>query len=401
MMRYVRAIFVPLALLVVGMVRLLARFGILVRFGTFISYRIGHLVGNTECWLCERDAGMQKGIIIWTHQGHHANRYLSRKFNKCMWVDVTRFTLLVRLVNKLFLGWEKHVSEPAQYDRDIHNLFEKQPPHLKITPAEERRGLKLLRRMGIPEGAKWVCLIVRDAAYLKRYAPQLGYHDYRDTDIGSYIPAAIALAKRGYYVIRMGHIVEKPLLVKHTHIIDYATNGMRSEFGDYYLGAKCAFCISTGTGFDAIPYVFRRPLCYVNMVPLEYLFTFARNSLAIWKHHVKDGKRMQPKDIFLCGASQFTFGHLFAQEGIALESNSMQEITDVVIEMAENLDIKERRRLRRYHGTTLSEMLDISDVNRQVLFWSIFPRNISPYNHHVLHGEFRMQIGREFLKGYL
>lgn len=72
----------------------------------------------------------------------------------------------------------------------------------------------------------------------------------------------------------MGSAVSKVFKVDNPKIIDYATNGMRSDFMDIYLAAKCLFCISTGLGFDAVPTVFRRPVVYVNHTPVGYLHTF-------------------------------------------------------------------------------------------------------------------------------
>src|SRR3990167_4112393 len=333
-MKFLRILLVPLALVVVGIVRLLAKFGVLVRFGEFWSPRLGHLAANTECYLCERDAGMHEAFDIWAHRGPICNRQLAKMWKRCLWVDPTKFALLVSVVNRMFQGWEKHTVMPTQIDRDVHNLFEKYPAHLKFTEREERKGERGLRELGIPEGSKFVCLIVRDGAYL----PQLQYHNHRDSEIKDYIAACLALAVRGYYVVRVGAAVKAPMLVKHTKIIDYATSGKRSEFMDIYLGAKCEFCISTGTGFDAIPYIFRRPVCYVNYVMIEYLFTFSPKSLAIWKHHAKGEKRMKPAEIFDSDAGQFPGIDQFKEAGISLENNSPGEIATLVMEMAERLN---------------------------------------------------------------
>ena len=51
-------------------------------------------------------------------------------------------------------------------DRDVHNLFEKFQPHISFTQDEEVKGRKILSKFGLPHGAKFVCLIVRDSAYL-------------------------------------------------------------------------------------------------------------------------------------------------------------------------------------------------------------------------------------------
>ena len=66
----------------------------------------------------------------------------------------------------------------------------------------------------------------------------------------------------------MGAIVEHQLDFKHPMFFDYASNGARTEFRDIFLGANCTFCISTGSGWDEIPRVFKRPTMYVNFVPM-------------------------------------------------------------------------------------------------------------------------------------
>lgn len=61
------------------------------------------------------------------------------------------------------------------------------------------------------------------------------YHNYRDSDVSTYIKAAEAIAEMGYTVFRMGALVKEPLVSKHPKVIDYATNGMRTEFLDIFL----------------------------------------------------------------------------------------------------------------------------------------------------------------------
>ena len=72
----------------------------------------------------------------------------------------------------------------------------------------------------------------------------------------------------GYTVFRMGALVKEPLVSKHPRVIDYATNGMRTEFLDIFLGAHCTFCVSTGSGWDSVPTIFRRPTMFVNHLPI-------------------------------------------------------------------------------------------------------------------------------------
>ena len=83
-------------------------------------------------------------------------------------------SLLDRL-NGLLPGYEVHrIGNNSQWDRDVHNLLDRFPPHLRFLPDEEKQGQAGVKRVGIPEGAPFVCLNVRDSAYLdKMYREQL------------------------------------------------------------------------------------------------------------------------------------------------------------------------------------------------------------------------------------
>lgn len=394
-MKLVKLLFLPFAFLMVALMRALARAGILIRIGEFWSSRVGHFAGNTECYLCEKDESLHpKSFDIWIHYGMVSNRYLSKMFSRVMWIDRTGFFSIVKLVNSLFPGFEKFIAMPVQADRDIYNLFEKYPPHLYFTQAEEKHGRQELLTLGIPEGAKWVCLVVRDSAYLQHSPSLKASNAYRDCDIKSYLLACLSLTERGYYVVRMGAIVNQHFQIRHTKIIDYATSGKRSEFMDIYLGAKCSFCLTTGTGIDAIPYIFRRPMCYADYSQVEYLLTYAQKSLAIFRHHMKDGKRMTLEEIWQSGIGQAMKTADFGAAGITLQDNTPEEIRDVAMEMCD--------RLEGYYWNDIPlHQAYLGSAGKQEAFWRTFPRSISPYNGKPIHGEIRMRIGREFLKGYL
>ena len=61
---------------------------------------------------------------------------------------------------------------------------------------------------------------------------------------------------------------------------------MRSEFLDIFLAAHCSFCVSTGSGFDAIPQIFRRPRIYVNFLPIYQ--DIIVNRLIIFPKQIRD-----------------------------------------------------------------------------------------------------------------
>lgn len=354
-----------------------------IRVTPLISERIGHLAGNTAVYIAERKSGKHAGYTdLWTHHGNLCNEFFGRMLGRAIPIDRSRFLLLVILCNKLFQGWQKHIIEQPDQDRDIANLIEKHPPPLAFTEAEERRGRAELERMGVR--GKFVCLMVRDSAYL----PHMNYHAFRDSDINTYGPAAIELARRGYYVLRMGAKVEKRWPNFHAKVIDYASD-YRSDFMDIYLGAKCEFAISSGLGIDAIPFMFKRPICYVNYAPIEYLFTFAERSMAIWKHYEKDGKRMPLDEVYRSGVSKSLHAADYEANGIKVVDNTPEEIRAVVLEMAQWVETPASMHYLAWPSNAAQE-----------LFWKAFPRGLSPYTQTPLHGEIRMRIGAEFLKQY-
>lgn len=151
--------------------------------------------------------------------------------------------------------------------RDTNNLLAKMPKILNFSSYELKLGEEFLRSVGC-ENNKFVCLMVRDSTYLStiRKDKDFSHYEYRDSKISTYLEGAEKLAELGYTVFRMGQIVKDPLKSSNSKVIDYATNGMRTEFLDIFLGAHCSFYVSTGTGIDTVAQIFRRPMLYLNVI---------------------------------------------------------------------------------------------------------------------------------------
>jgi putative glycosyltransferase (TIGR04372 family) len=367
---------------------------LLVRWSGLISSRLGHFAGNTELYLCEQDAGInvpKKRYVDLFYMGYRpiCNQQLAKMWNRTLRVWPSWLLEPINRVNRFIPGGAVHdIGNNSHIDRDVHNLLDRFPCHLEFSSEEISLGEAGMRMMGISPGTPFVCLIVRDSAYLDAHQPiDWSYHNYRDCDIQNYILAAEALAARGYYVIRMGAKVRNAIKTSHPRIIDYAMNGMRSDFMDIYLGAKCEFCISVGTGFDAIPNMFRRPIVYTNMVPLCYLFTFRTQFLGITKHHysVTENRELMLSEIFNYDIGFFVRTSEYIAKGIKLIENTPKEILDVVIEMAERLN-----------GTWQPGK---DDEVLQRRFWEIFPTDaLDADQGRPLHGEVRSRFGAHFLR---
>ena len=252
----------------------------LVQTMLLIAPHIGHLTANTDIALTEislqgRKDGTRIKVFSYLSERRVCNQFLLNLIKRRTTV-VPRWAIIVAVrLNTLIPGGNVH--DGFHQDRDRQNLLDRTGPQFHLTIAETKSGNQKLADIGIPVGAKFVCLNVRDSVYNKTTYPgrDWQFHDYRDCAIENYVAAAEELTRRGYYVFRMGVIVERPLISSNPMIIDYASNGMRSDFMDIFLGANCEFCISHGTGFDGVPYVFRRPILYVNAVPIGQLQTFS------------------------------------------------------------------------------------------------------------------------------
>lgn len=391
-MKLLKALLCILAIPVVAAMRLIRRW-LLVRYGCLFSGRIGHFAADTEMYLCEQDAGinkpLQRHIDIFYGVEPACNQQLLIMWKRILHIWPALILTPIVRINRLIPGGAMHeIGDASQGPVDVHNLLDRFPPHLQFTAEEEARGETGLRAMGIPAGAPFVCLIVRDSAYLNSHmANDWSYHNFRDSDIQNYVLTAETLAERGDFVIRMGAKVLESMKTSHPKVIDYAANGMRSDFMDIYLGAKCAFCISTGTGWDAIPQIMRRPSVYVNTVTIGYIFTSSAGLLSITKKYVlQDSKTILTlREIFSRGAG---FLHTVAEHealGIGFIDNTPEELCDVAVEMAERLA-----------GTWQPHM---DDEVLQKRFWEIFPMDaIDPLRGRPLHGEIRARIGATFLR---
>ena len=138
-------------------------------------------------------------------------------------------------------------------------------PLIKFSETEIKAGETFIE----PYQSSFVCLNVRDSAYTKKLQQDFQFPAKnwinRDSDIQTYTKASEHLAQNGYTVFRMGAAVNEPLVSSSAQVIDYATNGMRTEFLDFYLGSKCKFAVSTASGWDDIPVIFNRPIMLVNV----------------------------------------------------------------------------------------------------------------------------------------
>lgn len=154
-------------------------------------------------------------------------------------------------------------------------------PQLAFTSDEHRRGQALLRQLGIPEGARHVCMFAKDRRYSDSPdrppdpASYWGTRDFRNCDIANYLTAADYLASQGIWVLRMGIHQPEALLPpgRRSQIIDYTgvvrPTSTDPDFADAYLQATCKFFLGATSGIYLLSSMFGVPVAYANMIPYQ------------------------------------------------------------------------------------------------------------------------------------
>ena len=382
---------VPLAFVFVIAIRVFRPF-LLVRVGAMRSDRIGHFALETDLMLREQESGFSpkpsRSVDLWYAPEPIANRVIYEMWKRVMRIWPNWFMVPVFRLNSLMPGSKAHqIPNTASTCLDVHNLIDGAPPHLSFTPSEIELGNKTLREMGLSEGDRFVCIIVRDAEYTKVAFPgkDMSYHDFRNCDIDDSVMGAEALADRGLFVIRMGSIVEKPMVSKNPKIIDYANSKFQSEFMDVFLGARCEFCVSDGLGYYAIPAAFRRPNAYVNFTPFHIFFSSRACDLGIAKtvSSLKTGKRLNLSQMGENGIAQFSHTSQYSDAGVSIDSNTPEEIRDLMLEMLDRIEGKWKPQS--------------GDDELQTKFWRKYSEVIGEQRT-ICHGEIRAKYGAQFLR---
>ena len=271
-----KTLYLPIALIFVGGLVLISKF-VPVNIHRIYNSRIGHFATNTEISTTrakeKEDRLGRRTINLYCFESlESANSFLETLWKRTLTCLTGNFGWAVLDIARRVKNQDFFI-ETEVIDRE--GYLDRSPPTLKFNDAELKTGEIFLQSIGLDKDSKFVCLNVRDDSFLAKAKPigwhsnrDWSYHNYRDSDIKTYVAAAETLAEMGYTVFRMGAIVKEPLISTHPRIVDYATNGMRTEFLDIFLGAHCTFAISVGSGWDSVPTIFRRPLIFVNHLPI-------------------------------------------------------------------------------------------------------------------------------------
>ncbi|WP_244265121.1 TIGR04372 family glycosyltransferase [Leptospira alexanderi] len=288
-------------------------------------------------------------------------------------------------------GGQLHIIPPLFASRDKDGLFQKDVERFSIAPREINSAKSWLREKGWVDGEPFICLLVRDSKYLlsnpvnAAFGASRGnwaYHSYRDSDIDAYVKGIKYFLSQDYWVIRMGKSCVKPVSIKHSKLIDYPFIEDQEDLMDIWLTLNAKLFISTGTGIDILPSIYKSPASlYVNALPLLNLTSWHKMiwvpKYLVWK---STGKYLTFKEHL---AHNYMETQFYEDAGIQIVDLAPEDILDVFQEQE-----------RRLSGSWIETE---DDLKRQKSFWEIFKAwpEFSKY-HNWIHPEAR--VGAHFLR---
>jgi len=325
---------------------------LLIRLGVLRSLRIGSLVGDTDRQIHYQSKRKRTLDIYLLESPDVASDYVLTLLRRRL--NVSKSLVLAHAYN-LFRGLsaddpkysvhlttthELDVMKPLIGDRDPENVLEHSEPFLRLNKDEINMGEKFLASVGADQNKKIALLVGRDQSYGISRDDNPTYHAHRNMSINNFSDAAHYLVERGFHVFRMGSkVAEKLDCADEKSIFDYATNGMRTEFLDVFLASRSHLTISVGSGYDALPLSFRKPVLFVNYVPIGTYYSFRSNCLTICKTYrdATTKKILSLEEIFERGLFFDFDAHSYAPANVMLEDNSSNLIMQATIEMLDHV----------------------------------------------------------------
>jgi len=403
---FIRPLFYIIPLFLVLVIRLIKPI-VFIRFGVIDIGRIGGIYQG-EWYLSEKanskNSGSHIDFFFINKSTAHVNNQWAR-----MWKRVLphfpgfQLWIYMKRLNRLFPGykcheipshsvypdlktWQEHLMNPDLGKIDIFNkrlnaVLNQKTSNISFNEKEILQGQSVLNDLGILNNNPYICFHNRDSAYLNNVYKKpydWSYHNYRDSNINNYLPMADIMAKRGYYVLRMGAIIKDSISSTNPKIIDYASNGKRTDFNDIYIGGHCKYFLCSDVGISAIPEIFRVPSVYVNWTQIRSISTWVLNGLFIFKkfYHKEEDRLMTFSELLNLSFGGNNTNEIISNAGLELIENRPDEISSVAIEMDERLN-----------GTWKPNKNDEELQNR---FWALFgPNKIKSPN---------LRIGAEFLR---
>jgi len=272
---YIKIFFLIPLILLFFFVRIFKDF----RINKIISHTIGEMTTPIEIYICERKEGFKKFSVIWFMEKTIANEFIKKKWSQKL------FILPRHILEPIYILFRSHKifdiflvdysKEPKEVKRTLYentvkriddkNVLLKHKPSIDFNFEEKKLGNDYLKKIGLQNKA-FFTFASRSSQFKNEKILTA-----RNSNIYNKIPALKFMISKGYNAIRMGKNETKKIIFNDPNIIDYAISNDRSDFLDIYLISKCEFMISSNSGINELPVLFRKPRLIVDYYDIPAL----------------------------------------------------------------------------------------------------------------------------------
>ncbi|MBI3565980.1 MAG: TIGR04372 family glycosyltransferase [Elusimicrobia bacterium] len=255
-------------------------------------------------------------------------------------------------------------EEPAEFRWDVVERYRwteavQKPLTVGLRPEKLERARALAREMGIPDGAWFAGLHVREGGF---------YGDHqasacRNATIANYFPLIREITRRGGWVVRLGDKSMTPLPPME-RVIDYPHTRFKSDLMDMHLLSACRFYVGMSSGILDTAFLFQRPMLIANMTNMTFVYPRRPEDRGLPKHvfSKSKGRFLSLREILEAPWEAQHFRDLGAD--FEMHENSPEELREAIVEFLDGLDRgglpldalqKEANRLRIVQGRRLLE----------------------------------------------
>lgn len=350
------------------MMRFFRRF-ILIQLCGIRADRIGHFVSDSAEQFIRFPLYGSKILTLYFLQGRSSNSHWDLMVKRNLPNLRGKWLSYIAFWNKKLPGGEAHdLKSSLTRSRDLEGLFEKNDVAFTFTKSEDDACRNWLKSKGWQDGEPFVTLLVRDSMYLQTVKPDQiwDYHDYRNSEIKDYIPAIEWLLENRVWVLRMGQHSKDKLEINKDRFVDYPSESSKSDLLDIWLFANATAIISTATGLDYLGGLYRKPILFLNALPLFDLASYF-NMTWVPKNLIWSESK-EPLNLSQSIEHTYYRTNEYIENGIEIVSLTQLEIMESVKEFWETL---------RGVSDDSSSMIE-----RQNQFWKILKKLPNYHEHH-------------------
>jgi FkbM family methyltransferase len=304
------------------------------RHVTVFTDRIGHLALEPDCLLKEQALGHvpQRKWIMLAPPGRVANEHMLsywqphfhivRNRAKCFLIaSMSRWGLMRYNIDH----YVRAIGQ-AQAAYRIYAQWKDRPPLLTLSAEDDAWGADMLRELGLPENAWYVCVHAREGGFSPADEE---LHSHRNGRIENTVAAMQEIVKRGGWVVRIGDPSMKRL-PPMDRVIDYAHYPLRSARLDIILCASARFILGNTSGIALVGTVFGIPCALANMVPISAMGVSPQDISIPKLYWSLDADRyLSFSEIFASPLSRAQYGRNFVDASIRVEENTPEDIKEL------------------------------------------------------------------------